>query len=524
MPPKKQKTSVEDQIHLEQLCASFIQEKWELIKDVQILKEAKPAVFNSPKNGNNLINIFKELFDTELQDLLRSIINRNLAVFSNFNKKSRSDQRMVLNNDELVNFYGTFMLIENTYGNKSRNLRHHFKLVKEEFGAIKGMGYDRFQTLMAALQPDLDEFLQISDLIKIRFQKLISQVSVITEDELLIGYQSSKQVKERSETIGEPIPIVYMPRKPHPIGLLNYLLVTYVDDPIKIGKKRPYILDLQPHIQSGDTSLIEITSNFLNRWTLPDRPHFIGDSAFGSLDAIQAIADWGGRSTFAMKEIVQSELWAILSFNCIPETFRLAYNRDLKIVASCRTIVPDGSNQSHHQNVFSTSFFPLGNTSQSADIPIAVDISPNQVLPDLSQSISPDRSTRSENSPNQEGEIGISTPTDNSIQRRIPIFIMGDLKNLQVKDLKLIMKKYNIKINRKKKNKQDLIEKILQRSNIVNQGQSEVKSLVDQLPKNYQIGKSPINSFYGDSFNFIDMISKRWNFTEEHHLHRSWKT
>ena len=101
---------------------------------------------------------------------------------------------------------------------------------------------------------------------------------------------------------------------------------------------------------------------------------------------------------------------------------------------------------------------------------------------------------------------------------------MGDLKNLQVKDLKLIMKKYNIKINRKKKNKLDLIEKILQRSNIVNQGQSEVKSLVDQLPKNYQIGKSPINSFYGESFNFIDMISKRWNFTEEHHLHRSWKT
>ena len=118
-------------------------------------------------------------------------------------------------------------------------------------------------------------------------------MSVITEDELLIGYQSSKQVKERSETIGEPIPIVYIPRKPHPIGVLNYLLISFVDDPIKSGKKRPEILDLQPHIKSGDTSLIEITSNLLNRWTLPDRPHFIGESAFGSLDAIQAIADWG---------------------------------------------------------------------------------------------------------------------------------------------------------------------------------------------------------------------------------------
>jgi len=43
-------------------------------------------------------------------------------------------------------------------------------------------------------------------------------------DEQLVGYQPSPQVKKRAEQQGYPIPVVYIPRKPNPNGLLMYLV------------------------------------------------------------------------------------------------------------------------------------------------------------------------------------------------------------------------------------------------------------------------------------------------------------
>jgi hypothetical protein len=50
------------------------------------------------------------------------------------------------------------------------------------------------------------------------------QVKLIAFDEQLIGYQPSAMVKKKAETMGCPIPVVYIPHKPH----LNRLLVYHV--------------------------------------------------------------------------------------------------------------------------------------------------------------------------------------------------------------------------------------------------------------------------------------------------------
>ncbi len=45
---------------------------------------------------------------------------------------------------------------------------------------------------------------------------------------------------------GEPIPVMFIPRKPHPNGLLVYLAAT----PVQLGDRRvPFITDVMPHVR-----------------------------------------------------------------------------------------------------------------------------------------------------------------------------------------------------------------------------------------------------------------------------------
>jgi hypothetical protein len=46
------------------------------------------------------------------------------------------------------------MLMENTYGNDTKDIRKHFKKVKETFGGVHGLGADRFQRLLSCFAPD----------------------------------------------------------------------------------------------------------------------------------------------------------------------------------------------------------------------------------------------------------------------------------------------------------------------------------------------------------------------------------
>lgn len=43
-------------------------------------------------------------------------------------------------------------------------------------------------------------------------------------DEQVVGYQPSAKTKNKAEQAGHPIPVVYIPRKPHPNGLLFYVV------------------------------------------------------------------------------------------------------------------------------------------------------------------------------------------------------------------------------------------------------------------------------------------------------------
>jgi len=84
-------------------------------------------------------------------------------------------------------------------------------------------------------------------------------------DEAVIAYQPSLASKIRAEKTGEPVPVVYIPRKPHPNGLEDFLLCTYVDNPAREQGVLPYIIDIRPHLQVGDSAPANIVQDFMKR-------------------------------------------------------------------------------------------------------------------------------------------------------------------------------------------------------------------------------------------------------------------
>jgi hypothetical protein len=55
--------------------------------------------------------------------------------------------------------------IEISYGNDTRNLREHYKNIKLQFGEIRDIGLDRFETLWRALNLSIEEIRQNCDIL-----------------------------------------------------------------------------------------------------------------------------------------------------------------------------------------------------------------------------------------------------------------------------------------------------------------------------------------------------------------------
>jgi hypothetical protein len=58
---------------------------------------------------------------------------------------------------------------------------------------------------------------------------------------------------------------VNIPRKPHPNGLLLYMCASYQIHPTKPHKKIPFIVDILPHIQVGDSAPILAVQQIIKR-------------------------------------------------------------------------------------------------------------------------------------------------------------------------------------------------------------------------------------------------------------------
>jgi hypothetical protein len=124
----------------------------------------------------------------------------------------------------------------------------------------------------------------------------------------------------------------YIPRKPHPNGLLVYALAGFVN----IGADQvPFVMDFEPYTLGNEVgaqdAMIRLHSRLRAR--VPHlRPHLVVDSAFGSFDRLEEIKAAGGNATMSMSSVVKPWLWEMLDYGCGIDEGRLAFLPEKNVV------------------------------------------------------------------------------------------------------------------------------------------------------------------------------------------------
>ena len=102
---------------------------------------------------------------------------------------------------------------------------------------------------------------------------VIERIHLVTFDESILAYQPSHNAKVIADAKGEPIPVVFIKRKPHPNGLELFLFSSFInhphDHPLNGSiRKMPYIVDCLPHLQVGDVASNNAFALFRNRYVI----------------------------------------------------------------------------------------------------------------------------------------------------------------------------------------------------------------------------------------------------------------
>ena len=306
-----------------------------LLDNVSEIEPPQPVLFKR-NHKLTLLETFLDYFEPELWEKLVKIVNRNICVSLSSNSPSRWSKHMCTT-DELIRFYSYIIFIENTYGNSVHNLRKHHQEIKEKEGKINGLEIDRFKQLWRSFNPTIEELQDIINILNKIFNKFISLITTVTLDESMIEYQPDKTKKAQCIKNGEPIPVVYIPRKPHPNGLKLYTLATYINHPSKPGKKIPYIVDIKPHLTANDCTSKELITYFITKWNFPTKFHLTGDSGFGNIEIIDELIKFGAKFTLSIPNTTDTYLWEVLTHSTVPNSWRAAINNK-QFIASAHTL------------------------------------------------------------------------------------------------------------------------------------------------------------------------------------------
>lgn len=115
---------------------------------------------------------------------------------------------------------------------------------------------------------------------------------------------------------------VYIPRKPHPNGLLSYGLSGYT-----AVMRLPILLDIEPWLPGNKLSASESAQRLVNRMRVAHprlTPHVVMDSLFGSFEVVEKYKRDGVLVTMSMDLQKKQWLWDLLAWECPLESGRAA--------------------------------------------------------------------------------------------------------------------------------------------------------------------------------------------------------
>ena len=184
----------------------------------------------------------------------------------------------------------------------------------------------------------------------------------VTGDEGVIAYQPCKAVKNNTKKKGEPIPVVYMPRKPHPNGLLFMLLMTFVKHG---GHHLPYLLDILPHLVAQDCNPPDVIHQFVARYPeVEPPPHLVTDAAFPTPELLDFLTEYGWSFTTSTPNKMWTNVWNVLSQGLHHHSWRCAQHES-GLVASCHLNMND-KDEASYQYVLTNAAVPVEAVSVSS--------------------------------------------------------------------------------------------------------------------------------------------------------------
>ena len=431
--------------------------------------------------------------DMKMWEQLADLINQNLARDTNNAKLVRRGGKRLVTAIEALSFYGVLLKIENTYGNNTPLLRKHFQSVKEELGPNFTMGIDRFEAIRSAFWGPDEFMIALCENFHTATCKFLSDVFVVTGDEGVGEYQPNRNTKQAAEAMGIPVPVVFIPRKPHPNGLLFYFLCTYVENPVGGGEKLPYIMQMKPHLVQGDCTPVEVIKEFLAKYSIAGpKPVVVLDAGFSSPDLIDYIRTWGGQVVMSSGENTYPYLWKALSNSLVTQQWHAAVHTS-GLVASCHAITTNKGDKAY-QYVLSTATSPSTPPVQATPPPVS----------------------------NNNNDIRLlDVPVVRAIVSHIPLFAADTLQKMTIVQLREICKKYNIKTGKKK---EDYVRLIIARSTSLNTHLESILTAMKTIKEVALPDPAPLHDFYKAHFNFIDISDRRWYAVQEHHGNHNWRS
>jgi hypothetical protein len=119
---------------------------------------------------------FLTFLPLEFWKKLASIVDHNLLKYSSTKKNPVKETSV----EELIQFYGMQMELENTFGNAPSDIRQHLNQLSEKIGNRKErIGQRRFLQIRNSINPTIEHFLELLKILNKAAISTISRVSVV---------------------------------------------------------------------------------------------------------------------------------------------------------------------------------------------------------------------------------------------------------------------------------------------------------------------------------------------------------
>ena len=288
--------------------------------------------------------------------------------------------------------------------------------------------------------------------------------------------------KKEAEDRFDPIPVVYMPRKPNPNGLLAYGLAT------KSAKTRlPFIVDFEPYLAPcEELGSREALKRMISRCTYPKESfQIVADSAFSGVEFLQEMKKIGVLMTVSSKTGGDG-VWKLLDRKLKFGHWKACGSGDGLLFSSQRN-TPESRDTVHH---LTTTGFSFGRDPYYEN--------PESTVPTTS-------------SP----KISAIAPTEP------PLYSKEVLRKMKVVELKDLAKEKKIKVKGKKEN---MVEKILVMLAPTEAETTKQDATLKKFDELTFTGLAIHHDLYRSTFNSIDIHDRHWNSCKYTFALLSWRS